>query len=145
MGRNMFKLDTTGFIWLIKRLEGLNGDVQTAVTDALEQAGEKVTEDTHEAVSPPNLPRGGKYSHGDTEASIVTPQVTWIGGTTAEMPVGFDFAKPGAGGYLITGTPKMRPDMALQKIYRRKKYMRDIQQDMAEVVQDYIAKALRGG
>lgn len=144
MGRNILKLDTTGFDRLIDHLKELDGEVQKAVTDALEQAGETITADTHEAVSPPNLPRGGKYSHGDTEASIVAPKVSWVG-TTAEMPVGFDFAKPGAGGYLITGTPKMRPDMALQKIYKRKKYMHDIQNDMAEVVQDYIAKALRGG
>lgn len=144
MGRNILKLDTTGFDRLIDHLKELDGEVQKAVTDALEQAGETITEDTHEAVSPPNLPRGGKYSHGDTEASIVTPKVSWVG-TTVEMPVGFDFSKPGAGGYLITGTPRMRPDMALQKIYKRKKYMRDIQNDMAEVVQDYIAKALKGG
>ena len=144
MGRNILKLDTTGFDRLIDHLKELDGEVQKAVTDALEQAGETITEDTHEAVSPPNLPRGGKYSHGDTEASIVNPKVSWVG-TTAEMPVGFDFSKPGAGGFLITGTPKMRPDMALQKIYKRKKYMRDIQNDMAKVVQDYIAKALKGG
>ena len=144
MGRNMLKLDTTGFDRLIDHLKELDGNVQEAVTDALEQAGETITEDTHDAVSPPNLPAGGKYSHGDTEASIVEPKVTWVG-TTAEMPVGFDFSKPGAGGWLITGTPKMRPDMALQKIYKRKKYMQEIQKDIAEVVQDYIADALRKG
>ena len=59
--------------------------------------------------------------------------------------VGFDYSKKGAGGFLISGTPRMRPDTELQRIYRRKKYMRDIQNDMAEVVQDYIAKALKGG
>ena len=144
MGRNMLKLDTTGFDRLIDHLKELDGNVQEAVTDALEQAGETITEDTHDAVSPPNLPAGGKYSHGDTEASIVEPKVTWVG-TTAEMPVGFDFSKPGAGGWLITGTPRMRPDMALQKIYKRKKYMQEIQKDMADVVQDYIADALRKG
>lgn len=144
MGRNILKLDTTGFDRLIDHLKELDGNVQEAVTDALEQAGETITEDTHDAVSPPNLPAGGKYSHGDTEASIVEPKVTWVG-TTAEMPVGFDFSKPGAGGWLITGTPRMRPDMALQKIYKRKKYMQEIQKDMADVVQDYIADALRKG
>ena len=145
MGRNTLKLDTTGFDRLINHLKDLNGDVQTAVTDALEQAGETITADTHDAVQKPNLPAEGKYSHGDTEASIVTPQVKWIGGTLAEMGVGFDYDKPGAGGFLITGTPKMRPDMALQRIYKRKKYMRDIQNSMYEVVQEYIVDALKGG
>jgi hypothetical protein len=145
MGRNTLKLDTEGFDRLISHLKELEGDVQTAVTDALEQSGETITEDTHDALAKPNLPAGGEYSQGYTEQSVVDPQVRWIGGTLAEMGVGFDYSKKGAGGFLISGTPRMRPDTELQRIYRRKKYMRDIQNDMADVVQDYIVQALRGG
>lgn len=145
MGRNTLKLDTTGFERMIDHLKELGGDVQTAVTDALEQVGETVTEDTRDAITAPNLPAGGKYSTGKTAASIVEPRVRWIGGTVAEMGVGFDYSKPGAGGYLISGTPRMRPDMALQRIYKRKKYMNFIQQGLADVMNDYIAEALAGG
>lgn len=145
MGRNTLKLKTDGFEKMIDHLKQLDGDVQTAVTDALEQAGETITEDTQEAVTSANLPAGGKYSTGDTANSIVAPKVTWVGGTMAEMGVGFDYSKNGAGGFLISGTPRMKPDTALQKIYKRKKYMTDLQQDMIDVVQDYIVDALKGG
>lgn len=145
MGRNTLKLKTDGFERMIAHLTQLDGDVQTAVTDALEQSGDTITEDTQDAVTAANLPAGGKYSSGDTADSIVTPKVTWVGGTLAEMGVGFDYAKKGAGGFLITGTPRMQPDHALQKIYKRKRYMNQIQQDMIDVVQDYIVDALKGG
>jgi len=145
MGRNTLKLDTTGFEEMIRHLQELNGEVQKAVTDALQQAAETITDDTRDAVTAGNLPAGGKYSTGATAASIVTPRVIWIGGTQAEVGVGFDYSRPGAGGFLISGTPRMKPDAELQRIYKRKKYMRDIQQDMTDVVQDYIVDALRGG
>lgn len=145
MGRNTLKLDTEGFERMIAHLTQLDGDVQTAVTDALEQSGDTITEDTQDAVTAANLPAGGEYSTGATADSIVSPSITWIGGTLAEMGVGFDYSKKGAGGFLISGTPRMRPDSALQKIYKRKKYMKQIQQDMIDVVQDYIVEALQGG
>lgn len=145
MGRNTLKLDTSGFESMVRHLQELGGEVQKAVTDALQQSAETITEDTQDAVTAPNLPAGGKYSHGDTAASIVTPHVVWIGGVQAEVGVGFDYSKPGAGGFLISGTPRMRPDAALQQIYKRKTYMRNIQQDMCDVIEDYIADALRGG
>lgn len=145
MSRNTLKLDTSGLDSMIDRLKKLSGDVQTAVTDALEQSGETITEDTRDAVSASNLPAGGQYSTGATADSIVEAKVMWIGGTQAEMGVGFDYAKKGAGGFLITGTPRMRPDYALQKMYKQKTYMRKIQQDMIDVVEDYIVDAMEGG
>ena len=145
MGRNTLKLDTSGFESMIDRLKKLGGDVQKAVTDALEQAGETITEDTRDAVTASNLPAGGQYSTGATADSITDPKVTWIGGTQAEMGVGFDYAKKGAGGFLISGTPRMRPDYELQKMYTQKTYMRKIQQDMIDVVEDYITDAMGGG
>ena len=145
MSRNTLKFETAGLDRIIDHLKQLDGEVKTAVTDALEQSGETITDDTQDAVKEVNLPAGGKYSIGNTAKSIVTPKVIWIGGTQAEMGVGFDYAKKGAGGFLITGTPRMRPDDALQQIYKRKKYMRNIQQDMIDVVEDYIVDALKGG
>ena len=60
------------------------------------------------------------------------------------MGVGFDYAKKGAGGFLISGTPRMRPDYELRKMYKQKTYMRKIQQDMIDVVEDYIVDAMGG-
>lgn len=144
MGRNLLKLDTRGFEDYIAQLEKLEADVKPIVEDALNKAGETVTKDTIDAVAEPNLPRGGKYSTGDTRKSILeNPKVNWSG-SIAEIGVGFDFTKPGAGGFLITGTPRMAPDKALNKIYKSKKYMKDIQKDMVEVFQKQINRRMGG-
>lgn len=144
MAKNVLKLQTKGFEELITKLEGLNGNVKKAVTDALEQVGETIGEDTEDAIEKSNLPAYGKYSKGNTKNSIVkNPTVNWAG-TSAEIGIGFDFGKPGAGGFLITGTPRMKPDYELQKIYKRRKYMSQIQSDMAEIVNDYIVEKMEG-
>lgn len=142
--RTTLNLDTKNIEQLILKLDELEGDVKSAVEDALTQVAETITEDTIDAVANANLPAGGKYSDGDTEASIVkNPKVIWEG-TKASVAVGFDYDKPGAGGYLITGTPKMKPDYELQKIYTGKKYMTNIRNDMEAVMQDYINEKMGG-
>lgn len=142
MGRNILKLDTKGIEELITRLDQLNGNVKEAVDDVLTQAGETIRDDTREAIQPQHLPAGGKYSNGDTDNSIIDyPKVEWSG-TIAEIGVGFDFGKPGAGGYLISGSPKMKPDYELQRIYKQKKYMRSLQKDMGDLISVYIEEAL---
>lgn len=144
MGKNLLKLDVSGFEEYIQKLEKLEADVKPIVEDALNQAGETITDDTFDAVSDSNLPRGGEYSTGKTRESIIkNPRVKWSG-TTAEIGVGFDFNKPGAGGYLITGTPRMAPDKALNKIYKSKKYMKDVQKDMIDIFQDEISRRMGG-
>ena len=143
-GKNSLKLDVSGFEEYIQKLEKLEADLKPIVSDALNQAGETITDDTFDAVSDSNLPRGGEYSTGETERSIIkNPRVKWSG-TTAEIGVGFDFNKPGAGGYLITGTPRMAPDKALNKIYKSKKYMKDVQKDMIDIFQDEISRRMGG-
>lgn len=144
MARNTLKLQLGGFQELITKLDSLQGDVKKAVTDALEQAGETIGEDTVDAVDNANLPARGECSKGQTKASIITnPTVHWSG-NQAEIGVGFDYSKKGAGGFLITGTPRMKPDYELQKIYKRKKYMNQIQNDMADVINDYIQEKMEG-
>lgn len=144
MGENLLKLDVSGFEEYIQKLEKLEADIKPIVSDALNQAGETITDDTFDAVSDSNLPRGGEYSTGKTRESIIkNPRVKWAG-TTAEIGVGFDFNKPGAGGYLITGTPRMAPDKALNRIYKSKKYMKDIQKDMIDIFQDEISRRMGG-
>lgn len=113
-------------------LEGLGADLKEIFTDVIEQEGETVAEDTKEAVKKAYLPAKGKYSTGDTENSIVMrPKVLW-NGTLGEIGLGFDKTKAGAGGFLITGTPKMKPDYELEKIYSQKKYERNMTKDIME-------------
>lgn len=126
---------------MITKLDALNGNVKKAVTDALLQASETVHDDTVDALASVNLPHSGIYSTGRTKAAVVEPSVEWQG-TVAVAPVGFDYGEKGAGGYLISGTPRMRPDARLEAIYTRKKYMRQLQEDMQDVIGDYIIEAM---
>ena len=142
MARNTLKLDTKGFEDLVRRFEKLGGDAHEIVGQALEKAGDKIEKDTIAAIQRKNLPQKGKYSKGNTEKSIVRDsRATWSG-TMAEIGVGFDYSKPGAGGFLITGTPRMQPDRELHKMYKQKAYMRQIQNEMMEVVSEKITERM---
>ena len=144
MGRNTLSLNTKNIEDLITKLDGIGADVQKVVTDALEQAAETITDDTLEVISDQYLPAHGKYhgKDGDTENSVVrNSKVTWVGGM-ASIPVGFDYNKPGAGGYLISGRPDMSPDVKLNQMYTGKKYMRQIEKDMVEVINDEIVRKM---
>lgn len=142
MARNTLKLDTKGFEDLVRRFEKLGGNAKEIVGEALERAGDKIEKDTIAAVQRKNLPRKGKFSKGNTERSIVRDSKTTWSGTMAEIGVGFDYSKPGAGGYLITGTPRMQPDRELHKMYRQKAYMRQIQNEMMETVSEKIKQEM---
>ena len=141
--RNTLRLDLSGFEEMIVKLDALQGDVQKAVTDALQQASETVHDDTVDAMQKSYLPRHGKYSTGRTAQTIAQPVVAWSG-TLAVAPVGFDYGKKGAGGYLISGTPRMQPNRKLEQIYTRKKYTRALQEDMQAVIEDYIVEKMEG-
>lgn len=143
--RNTLRLDLSGFEEMIIKLDSVNGNVKGAVTDALLQAAETVHDDTIEALDKAYLPAQGKYAHTPvaTLETVVQPKVEWSG-TLATAPVGFDYGKKGAGGFLISGTPRMQPDRKLEQIYTRKKYMRQLQEDMQEVVSDYIMDKMEG-
>lgn len=143
--RTKFKLDVRGFQTLAVRLDGLGGDLKEFFTDQLEQVAETVAEDTTEAVRASNLPAGGKYSKGDTEKSIIrNSKVEWTG-NIGSIALGFDYAKPGAGGFLITGTPKMKPDYKLETIYARKTYSRNLSQRLEDALEDEVKRRLKGG
>lgn len=142
MARNTLRLDTSGFSEMLRKLDSLGGDVRKAVQDALEQASETIAQDTESALAYSNLPAGGKYSTGDTSAAVIRDtQIRWEG-NVGWVPVGFDFSVPGAGGYLISGTPRMKPDYQLNKMYKQKKYMSQIQKDISDVILDYVIEAM---
>ena len=132
MGRNLLKLDVSGFEEYLHKLEELEADLKPIV------------EDTLSAVKKPNLPAKGIYSKGKTEKSVIKDIAVKWEGTTASVGLGFDFTAPGAGGYLITGTPRMPPDKELNRIYKSKSYMKDIQKEMTEVFQSEIRRRIGG-
>lgn len=140
--RNTLRLDTSGFAEMIRKLDALGGNVRQAVTDALEQSAETIREDTLDALDNAYLPAGGRYSMGDTKESVVDDKHVRWEGLVGWVPVGFDFSKIGAGGYLITGTPKMQPDYRLNQMYKQKKYMSQIQRDIGNVIMDYVVEEM---
>lgn len=143
--KRMIDIDFSAFGDYAEKLDKLGANLQDAFSKAMEQAAETVQEDTISAMAKGNLPAGGKYSQGDTEAAIIRdPKVVWHG-SVGEIGLGFDKTRPGAGGFLITGTPKMRPNRALEDIYGRKKYERELKKDIEEVLQDEIDKIMGGG
>lgn len=145
MGKNTLKLELSGFNELITKLEGVNGRVKDTVTDALDQMAETVEYDTKAALKKSYLPAQGKYSTGDTERAVVEGAHTQWSGTVAEIGVGFDYAKKGAGGFLITGTPRMKPDRELNRMYKQRKYAKELQEGMIDIVNDAIDDAMEGG
>lgn len=144
MGRKSgISIDYSVFEDLVRELEDLNGDIKKVLTDVMEQEGETVGEDTIDALADANLPAKGIYSKGTTKSQVLThPRVEWSG-SLAEIGLGFDKTLPGAGGWLITGTPKMQPDQKLVSIFGRKSYERKLQKDMLEAIQSEIDDRLR--
>jgi len=142
--KRMIDIDFACFGDYAEKLDKLGANLQQAFSKAMEQAAETVQNDTISAMASGNLPAGGKYSQGDTEAAIIhDPKVVWHG-SLGEIDLGFDKTKPGAGGFLITGTPKMQPNRALEEIYSRKKYERDLKKDIEKALQDEIDKTMGG-
>lgn len=142
--KNSLSVDFSNFSDYAEKLDELNANLTKVFTDAMEQAAETVEWDVMDAIEDANLPELGKYSRGATKESVIkNAKVSWSG-SVGEIPIGFDKTKPGAGGWLITGTPKMRPDYKLEDIFGRKKYSKKITEQIAEDLQDEINKRLGG-
>lgn len=140
----MLAIDFSNFADYAEKLDKLGADLEKVIGDAMEQAAETVQDDVIDAMAKGNLPAGGKYSQGDTEAAIIRDaKVVWHG-SLGEIDLGFDKTKPGAGGFLITGTPKMRPDYKLEDIFSRKKYLKKIMDQITEELQDAIDERMGG-
>ena len=133
-------IDFSNFSDYAEMLEQFGADLQSVCEKAMEEAGEKVQQDTISALESVNLPAGGKYSQGETLASVIRDSKVEWQGSVGEIELGFDKTKQGAGGFLITGTPKMKPDYELQKIYSSKSYENKIVKQIEQGLQEEINK-----
>ena len=124
--KNSLSIDFSNFAEYAERLDELNADLKEIFQDAMEQAAETVEWDIMDALADANLPALGKYSQGATQASVSRDAKVQWQGMLGEIPIGFDKTMPGAGGWLITGTPKMRPDYKLEDIFSRRSYEKKI-------------------
>lgn len=142
--KNYISVNFSNFADYAEKLDRLNADLKKIFGDAMEDAAKQVQEDTRKAVDNANLPAGGNYSDGETKASIIRDVTPKWSGSLGEVKLGFDKTKPGAGGFLITGTPKMAPDAPLAEMYSGRKYQRQIQKKIEESLQKELDK-LGGG
>ena len=141
MARNTLKLDMSELEQFLKKIERLGGNVEQTTEKILVETAQKIAQDTLAALAKPNLPAQGRYSgaNENTRQSVVQDATATWDGSVVWAPVGFRFSMPGAGGFLISGTPRMAPDVELRKMYKQKKYMNDLQKDMWEKAwQEYM-------
>ena len=143
MGRkNKITLDFSGIERLVQRLDAIGADCDKIGLAVLQKAAERVQADTRAAVAPGNLPASGHYSSGDTANAILEPKAE----KTAEglvALIGFDKTIPGAGGFLIGGTPRMRPDPALHRMFAEPGYLRKIVKGMETEMLRYYGEAMK--
>ena len=144
MGRNRLTLDFNVFEDYLERLENLGADLRQVIGETMEDAADDVQSDTHSAIASGNLPAGGQYSRGATEAAVIEDPKTQWSGEVGEIHLGFDKTVPGSGGWLITGTPKMRPDAALAAIYASGKYATTMKKMIEGSLQDRIDEIMGG-
>lgn len=142
--KRMIDIDFSCFGAYAEKLDKLGADLKKVFTDGMEQAAETVEWDVVEAMETAHLPAQGEYSTGKTKESIIRDAKASWSGSVGTIGLGFDKTKPGAGGFLITGTPKMRPNMELQAIFGRKKYETQIRKDIEQLLQDEIDTIMKG-
>lgn len=142
--KQMISIDFKNFSDYAEKIDKLGANLKSVFSKAMEEAAEKVQQDTIAAIQPVNLPAKGRYSTGDTLNSVIRDPKTKWEGSVGEIPLGFDKTKPGAGGWLITGTPKMRPDYALEKIYGTKRYESELKKTIEKALQREIDKIMGG-
>jgi hypothetical protein len=140
----MISIDFKNFSYYAEKFDKLGANLKSVFSKAMEEAAEKVQQDTIAAIQPVNLPGKGRYSTGDTLNTVIRDPKTKWEGSVGEIPLGFDKTKPGAGGWLITGTPKMRPDYALEKIYGTKRYESELKKTIEKALQREIDKITGG-
>jgi hypothetical protein len=131
-------IDFNVFAYYAEKLDEAGADLTKIFTEIMEMTSEEIQADTLDALADANLPAHGKYSRDQTAEALDLYPKAIVSGSIIECSIGFDKSKPGAGGFLITGTPKMRPDYKLEDIYVRKTYMSKKQKEIGE----YLSKEL---
>lgn len=133
-----------GFTDVIHQLEQLEVDVRETVTDALQEAGQLVTEQARAAIQPHR--RTGK-----TEESLIeNPPIEWTG-TEASVNVGFDINKGGMPsiylmhGTKVHGTPRVKKDVKLYNAFYGAETQKKIEQIERDALNRAVEKAMQGG
>lgn len=124
---------------IIRQLEQLEVDVRQTVTDALQEAGQLVTEQARAAITP-------HHRTGTTERSLIeNPPVEWTG-SEASVDVGFDIKNGGLPSiFLMYGTPRAKKDTKLYNAFYGAETQKKIEQIERDALNAAVEKAMRGG
>ena len=124
---------------LSETIEKMGGNLEQACEDALLA--------THNLITP-QLSAGIErhVQTGETQGSLDrAPRVQWINPTKAQVNIGFDLE---AGGwpsiFLMWGTPKMKPDAALNNAAFGSKIRREVANIQRETLEAVARKLSRG-
>lgn len=152
--RNLINMDFRVMNDLVTRLDELGGNIKEAVTTALENVADEIRAETEISIRKEYLPAKGKFqgSEKDTEKSIVSDNTVMWHGPFAEVGVGFDYGKKGAGSYLMKGyyqefhgSPRrMKRDERLHDMYLGRKFMQDMQTELKLAINDFIEEIMEG-
>ena len=127
--KNRVRLQFDGFQAYAERIDKLNGDLKSIMTEALVESKKLVT--------PGIKKRMEKHRRtGVTESTINDiNEVTW-NGSIGEIKIGFDISNDGLPSiFLMYGTPRMKKDTALyNSIYgsKIKKQISELQKEIFE-------------
>ena len=128
MARNRVRLQFGGFEEYAEKIDRLNGDLKSIMTEALVESKKRVT--------PEIKKRMKKHRRtGVTEDSIdENLDVKWDG-NVGEIKIGFEFNEGLPSVFLMYGTPRMKKDTALyNSIYgsKVKKQISELQKEIFE-------------
>lgn len=144
--KKFLAIDFSNFDAYAEELESLGADLNEIFSKAIEEAADQVQADVMDAIQDANLPAKGAYHSRDrdTENSVIQDPKPQSNGSIISVELGFDKTRPGAGGFLITGTPRMAPDQKLADIFQKKSYERKIKNMINERLQAEIDKRIGG-
>lgn len=137
------ELNFAGFDSVLEQLNKMGEDAQRATDDALREAFKIITRKADNAVQKPNLPAGGKYSTGRSEASLVRdPRIKW-NGTTASVDVGFNIKKGGLPTiFMMYGTPRYMKNVALYDAFYGEQTEAEIYRAVSEIFEKKLQEVL---
>lgn len=137
--RSKFAFNFKEMAVLAERIENMGGNLQEACEEALLATHDLITTELS----------GGIARHvqtGETQGALErSPHVEWITPLKAQVNIGFDLKNGGWPSiFLMWGTPKMAPDMALQKAAFGPKVKREVARVQREALEAVVQRLSRG-
>lgn len=121
MAKRKNGFDTSALKKYGEALDAAGGSValKRGVEGGMKSTKAKVNPKVKEAIQPGNLPAGGKYSTGGTEAHLNQDMTVAWEGNMARMKLGFNLEGDGlASIFLMYGTPHHAPAAGLREALR---------------------------